>query len=73
MGTCYGRHISRSMCPDGLQTADGNIYITYDFDRRGKQNILMTSFTEDDILSGSARKILEVFQRRRFISKGGGD
>ena len=59
--------------PDGQQTPDGTIYITYDFDRRGNQNILMTSFTEDDILSGSARKILEVFQRRRVISKGGSD
>lgn len=59
--------------PDGQQTEDGTIYITYDFDRRGNQNILMTSFTEDKILSGSARKILEVFQRRQIISKGGGD
>lgn len=59
--------------PDGQQTADGTIYITYDFDRRGNQNILMTSFTEDDIISGTSRKIVEVFQRRRVISKGGAD
>lgn len=57
--------------PDGQQVSDGTIYITYDYDRRGSQNILMTSFTEDDIISGSSRKILEVFQRRLVISKGG--
>ncbi len=59
--------------PDGQQTADGTIYITYDHGRSTKQEILMTSFTEDDILSGTSRKIFEVFQRRRVISKGGAD
>ena len=57
--------------PDGQQTEDGTIYITYDYDRTGNKNILMTSFTEDDVLSGSARKILEVYQRRQVVSKGG--
>ena len=57
--------------PDGQQTSDGTIYITYDYDRRGDQNILFTSFTEDDILIGSDNKILEVFRRRQLISQGG--
>ncbi|NLN31091.1 MAG: exo-alpha-sialidase, partial [Bacteroidales bacterium] len=57
--------------PDGQQTADGKIWITYDYSRTKDQNILMTTFTEDDILSGSSRKILEVFQSRRTISRGG--
>ncbi len=57
--------------PDGQQTSDGNIWITYDYSRTKDQNILMTTFTEDDILSGSSRKILEVFQSRQVISKGG--
>lgn len=58
--------------PDGQQTSDGNIQIIYDFDRSGSQNILTTSFTEEDILSGQYdEKIIEVFDRRKVVSKGG--
>jgi hypothetical protein len=57
--------------PDGQQTKDGTIYIIYDFERMGEQNILMTIFREEDVISCSARKILEVWQRRRLVSKGG--
>lgn len=57
--------------PDGQQTNDGTIYITYDYSRTGNQNILLTSFYESDIESVSARKIIEVFKRRKIISKGG--
>ena len=59
--------------PDGQQVSDGTIYITYDYNRTKDQNVLITSFTEDDIISGSPRKILEVFQNRRVISKGGAE
>lgn len=57
--------------PDGQQTSDGTIYITYDYNRTREQNILVTSFTEDDILTGTDSKVLEVFNRRHIISKGG--
>ena len=57
--------------PDGQQTSDGTIYITYDYDRRGYQNILMTRFTEDDVVLRSDRNILEVYQNRRVVSRGG--
>jgi predicted neuraminidase len=57
--------------PDGQQTSDGTIYITYDFNRTKDQNILITSFTEDDIKMGSDNTILEVFKRRQLISHGG--
>jgi len=57
--------------PDGQQATDGTIYITYDYDRTGNQNILITSFTEDDIISDSDNKILEVYKRRLIVSKGG--
>jgi len=57
--------------PDGQQTSDGTIYITYDYNRTREQNIIITSFTEDDILTGTDSKILEVFNRRHIISKGG--
>ncbi|TAN35964.1 MAG: hypothetical protein EPN23_09675 [Verrucomicrobia bacterium] len=36
--------------PDGVQAADGRIYIIYDFDRGGAKQILMATFTEEDVL-----------------------
>ena len=39
--------------PDGVQAADGTIYIIYDYDRRGAKEILMATFVEDDILENS--------------------
>lgn len=57
--------------PDGQQTQDGIIYITYDYNRTRDQNILITSFTEDDIILGSDRNILEIYKRRFVVSKGG--
>lgn len=38
--------------PDGFEDTDGSIVITYDRDRGGEREILMTRFTEEDILSG---------------------
>ncbi|WP_372935186.1 hypothetical protein, partial [Mariniphaga sediminis] len=57
--------------PDGQQVSNGKIYITYDYSRRGAQNILMTSFTEDDIKTGSDNSLLKVYKNRQIISKGG--
>lgn len=57
--------------PDGYQLEDGTIYIIYDFERMGDQNILMTSFKEEDVIPCSDKKIIEVWQRRHIVSKGG--
>jgi predicted neuraminidase len=57
--------------PDGQQISDGTIHITYDYNRTKDQNILVTSFTEDDIKIGSDNKILEVFKHRTIVSQGG--
>ena len=57
--------------PDGQQTADGTIYITYDYKRKSDQKIYVTSFSEDDISLGSDRTVLEVYKRRKVISQGG--
>jgi len=38
--------------PDGQQGNDGTIYIIYDHDRRGAREILMATFTEDDVFAG---------------------
>jgi hypothetical protein len=57
--------------PDGQQVNDGEIYITYDYNRIGDQNILMTNFTEDDIKISSDNALLKVYNNRKVISKGG--
>jgi predicted neuraminidase len=57
--------------PDGQQTIDGMIYITYDFNRTKEQMILMTSFTEEDIFDNDYdSKIIEVYNRRKVVSMG---
>ncbi len=57
--------------PDGQETEDGIIYIIYDFERSRSQNIVITSFTEHDVVCGSDVRMLELYQRRRVVSKGG--
>ena len=56
--------------PDGQQTSDGTIYIIYDYNRTKDQQILMTSFTEEDILSKEYDSaIVEACKRRKIISQ----
>ena len=58
--------------PDGQQTPDGKIYIIYDFDRTGQQKILLTSFTEEDLIDEkSDEMILKIFRNRKVVSEGG--
>lgn len=38
--------------PDGTQTPDGTIYLIYDFSRTREKQILMATFTEDDVAAG---------------------
>lgn len=58
--------------PDGQQAADGRIHIVYDYSRTGEQLVLLTSFTENDILSEDYDvRIVEVFNRRKVVSDGG--
>ena len=56
--------------PDGQQTSDGTIYITYDRNRTGEQEILMTHFKEEDILNNAFdEQMVEVFNHRKIVSK----
>ena len=55
--------------PDGQQVEDGIIYIIYDYHRKSDQNILMASFTEDDVILANPDS--ESVTLRRFVSKGG--
>jgi hypothetical protein len=56
--------------PDGQETKDGTIYITYDYNRSKDQKILITSFNEKEILLGTVKQIVEVFNRRKIVSQG---
>jgi len=60
--------------PDGQQTTDGRIFIIYDYNRTTNQNILLTSFTESDILANDYdKRIIKVYNNRKIVSKGGID
>ena len=56
--------------PDGQQTADGTIYITYDYDRTGARQILFATFREEDALSGEA--VTDDVRLRQLVSQGSG-
>jgi hypothetical protein len=60
--------------PDGQQIKDGTINIVYNYNRRTDQNILVISFSEENILSDECDKeIIKVFNNRKTISKGGNE
>ena len=62
--------------PDGQQTSDGKIYIIYDYSRTKEREILMSTFTEEDLVSGntesstvSLRVTVSKYSTLRFDSK----
>ncbi len=54
--------------PDG-QEHNGQIYLTWDYNRRADQKILMTHFSEAALLDGTAQK--QATENRKTISTGG--
>ena len=56
--------------PDGQQTADGTIYITYDFDRTNTRHILFATFREEDALAG--KPVSSAVRLRLLVSQGSG-
>ena len=56
--------------PDGQQTADGTIYITYDYDRIRSREIYFCAFREEDILAG--KDVSGKVRMRCLISKSRG-
>jgi hypothetical protein len=53
--------------PDGQQISDGTIYIIYDHDRTGAREILLATFTEDDVVSGKLES--SASSLRRVVSR----
>ena len=56
--------------PDGQQTPDGTIYITYDWDRYKDRTIYFCAFTEEDVRAG--KPVSGKVRMRQVISKGTG-
>jgi hypothetical protein len=54
-------------CPDGVEAEDGTIYVVYDRERSLEREILLASFTEEDILAGA--KVSERSQFMRIVNK----
>jgi predicted neuraminidase len=52
--------------PDGDESEDGTIWITYDYDRTGARDVLMASFREEDALLGES--VSETVRLRRLIN-----
>ena len=57
--------------PDGQQTADGTIHLIWDFMRSKEQEIVMTTFREEDVLSATEEAASRVKANRKLVSKGG--
>ena len=38
--------------PDGVQAPDGTVYIVYDYNRTPDGEVLMATFTEEDVRAG---------------------
>lgn len=56
--------------PDGQQDKNGQIYLVYDYNRTSDQQITMTRFTEENILSADFdTSIIHIFNERKIISK----
>ena len=53
--------------PDGQQSHDGTIHIVYDYSRTGAREILMASFTEEDVVTGNTAS--ETVSLRMVVSK----
>jgi hypothetical protein len=57
--------------PDAQQAADGTIYMIWDYMRSREQEILMTTFREEDVIAASAEATARMKSNRHLISKGG--
>jgi len=57
--------------PDAQQTADGTIYLIWDYNRSKDQEILMTTLREEDVLAANDEAAARVKANRKLVSKGG--
>lgn len=53
--------------PDGFQAPDGTIHIIYDRERYGAKEVLLATFTEEDVLAGKA--VSPACKLQRLVNK----
>jgi len=56
--------------PDAAQAPDGTVYLIYDFDRKGARQILLTTFTEEDVLA--AKPVSGKLRSRVVVNQASG-
>jgi hypothetical protein len=57
--------------PDAQQVADGTIHLIWDYNRSREQEILTTTFREEDVLAADEAATARVKANRKLVSKGG--
>ena len=57
--------------PDAQQVADGTIHLIWDYSRSKEQEILTTTFREEDVLAADEAATARVKANRHLVSKGG--
>jgi len=57
--------------PDAQQVADGTIHLIWDYNRSKEQEILTTTFREEDVLTADEAATARVKGNRNLVSKGG--
>lgn len=56
--------------PDGVQAPDGTLSVIYDYSRKGAKQILLATFTEEDVLNGCG--VSPRFQQRVVVNQATG-
>jgi hypothetical protein len=56
--------------PDGVEAANGTIYVIYDRGRVTDREILMATFTEEDVRQGKC--VTAECRLQRLVNKAGG-
>jgi predicted neuraminidase len=56
--------------PDGVEAPDGTVYVIYDFERTGAKEILMATFTIQDVVS--KREVSGRLRRRVLVTRATG-
>lgn len=56
--------------PDGVEAEDGTLYVIYDFSRCDAKQILLTTFTEPDVMAG--RAVSNRVRRRVEVNRASG-
>ena len=57
--------------PDGVEAADGRVFVVYDRERKGAKEVLLAVFTEADVRAG--KPVTDRVRLRQVVNRAGGD